>query len=104
MTIFSQANLISLDRAKFGLWEDMLGDRGVLHYGDTKKEIDRFLSGVWLDHLTELRAQLAALKKDLPPAYPVLQTIADKAKPDEQHVWIRGDQNNPGRTCSRRTF
>jgi len=95
----SKANLVSLDRAKFGLWEDMLGDRGVLHYGDSKKEeakIDRFLSGLWLGHVNQLRAQLAALKKDLPPAYPVLQTIADKEKPEEQHVWIRGDQNNPG--------
>ncbi|MGA2740777.1 MAG: DUF1549 and DUF1553 domain-containing protein, partial [Bryobacteraceae bacterium] len=97
----SKANLVSLDRAKFGLWEDMLGDRGVLRYGDggsTKDEakIDRFLSGVWLDRLTQLRAQLGALKKDLPPAYPVLQTIADKEKPEEQHVWIRGDENNPG--------
>ncbi len=95
----SKANLVSLDRAKFGLWEDMLGDGGVLHYGDSKKEkakIDRFLSGVWLAHLGELRAQLAALKKDLPPAYPVLQTIADKEKPEEQHVWIRGNQDNPG--------
>jgi mono/diheme cytochrome c family protein len=95
----SNANLVSLDRAKFGLWEDMLGDRGVLHYRDAKEDeakIDRFLSGVWLTHLTQLRAQLAVLKKDLPPAYPVLQTIADKAKPTEQHVWIRGDKNNPG--------
>ncbi len=106
----SNANLISLDRAKFGLWEDLLGDHGVLHYGDstkddsakgdsTKKEdaqIDRFLSGVWLEHLTRLRAQLAALKKDLPAAYPVLQTIADKDKSVEQHVWIRGSQDNPG--------
>jgi hypothetical protein len=95
----SKANLVSLDRAKFGLWEDMLGDRGVLHYADSKKDeakIDRFLSGVWLDHLNQLRAQLAALKRDLPPAYPVLQSIADKEKPQEQHVWIRGDQNNPG--------
>jgi len=77
----------------------MLGERGVLHYGDSKKDdvkIDRFLSGVWIDHLNQLRAQLAGLKKDLPPAYPMLQTIADKEKPDEQHVWIRGDQNNPG--------
>jgi mono/diheme cytochrome c family protein len=95
----SNANLVSLDRAKFGLWEDMLGDRGVLHYGDAKEEdakIDRFLAGVWLSHLTQLRVQLAALKKDLPPAYPALQTIADKAKPAEQHVWVRGDQHNPG--------
>jgi uncharacterized protein DUF1553/uncharacterized protein DUF1549/cytochrome c len=109
----SNANLVSLDRGKFGLWEDMLGEHGVLHYGDIKKEdkkdesetglkkdesspIDRFLSGVWLDHLTTLRAQLAALKKDLPPAYPILQTIADKEKPEDQHVWIRGSQDNPG--------
>ena len=34
----SKANLVSLDRAKFGLWEDMLGDHGVLHYGDYGKE------------------------------------------------------------------
>jgi hypothetical protein len=113
----SNANLVSLDRNKFGLWEDMLGDHGVLHYGDvqTAKDgkdakdakiaevpkvaevpIDGFLSGVWLDHLTGLRAELAILKKDLPPAYPVLQTIADKEKPEEQHVWIRGSQDNPG--------
>jgi mono/diheme cytochrome c family protein len=95
----SKANLVSLDRAKFGLWEDMLGDGGVLHYGDSKKEknkIDRFLSGVWLAHLGELRAQLAALKKDLPPAYPVLQTIIDRGTPGDQHVWIRGNQDNPG--------
>jgi hypothetical protein len=95
----SNANLVSLDRAKFGLWEDMLGDHGVVHYGDSKKDeakIDRFLSGVWLDHLIRLRAELAALKKDLPPAYPVLQTIADKEKPEEQHVWIRGNESNPG--------
>ncbi len=95
----SKANLVSLDRAKFGLWEDMLGDRGVLHYGDSKKEeakIDRFLSGVWLDHLKSLRDQLAVLKADLPPAYPVLQAITDKEKPEQQRIWIRGDQNNPG--------
>lgn len=96
----SKANLVSLDRAKFGLWEDLLGDHGVLHYTDDAKKaeakIDRFLSGFWLDHLTRLRAELAVLKKDLPPAYPVLQTIADKEKPEEQHVWIRGSPDNPG--------
>src|SRR5579862_6026999 len=91
----SKANLVSLDRAKFGLWEDMLGDHGVLHYGEESK-IERFFSGVWLDHLNQLRAQLGALKKDVPPAYPVLQTITDKEKPDVQHVWIRGDEHNQG--------
>ncbi len=95
----SKANLVSLDRVKYGLWEDVVSKSGVLYYGESKKDeakIDRFLSGVWLGHLTQLREQLEALKKDLPPAYPMLQTIADKEKPEEQHVWIRGDQNNPG--------
>ena len=32
----SQANLVSLERDKFVLWEDIFGDRGVLHYGDGK--------------------------------------------------------------------
>jgi mono/diheme cytochrome c family protein len=90
----SNANLVSLERNKFGLWEDLLGDKGVLHYDDGK--IDRFLSGVWKQHLTTLHAELESLKKQLPPAYPVLQAIADKAKPDEQHVWIRGNEGNPG--------
>ena len=101
----SNANLVSLDRNQFGLWEDLLGGHGVLHYGDAKEAkdakaqevpIDRFLYGVWLDRLTQLRAELAVLKKDLPPAYPVLQTIADNEKPKEQHVWIRGNEDNPG--------
>ena len=95
----SNANLVSLDRAKFGLWEDMLGEHGLLRYGDANKEdgkIDRFLTGIWLEHLQRLRIELAALKKDLPPAFPVLQTIKESAKPVEQHVWIRGNQGNPG--------
>ncbi len=93
----SNAKLVSLDRNKFGLWEDMLGEHGVLLYNNSKDaSIERFLAGIWKDHLTELRAELAALKKDLPPPYPVLQTISDKAKPEAQHVWIRGNQDNPG--------
>ena len=93
----SNAKLVSLDRNRFGLWEDMLGENGVLLYNNSKDaSIERFLAGVWKDHLTELRADLAALRKDLPPPYPALQTIADKAKPEAQHVWIRGNPDNPG--------
>jgi hypothetical protein len=90
----SNANLVSLERNKFGLWEDLVGEKGVLRYDDGK--IDRFLSGVWKDHLTALHAELESLKKQLPPAYPVLHAIVDKAKPEEQHVWIRGNEGNPG--------
>ena len=90
----SQANLVSLERDKFVLWEDIFGDKGVIHYGDGK--IDRFLSGAWKQRLDSLHAELSALKKEIPPEYPYLQTIEDKPKLATQHVWLRGDRNNPG--------
>jgi len=71
----SQANLVSLERDKFVLWEDIFGDKGVLHYGDGK--LDRFLAGQWKDHLEHLHAELTALQKEMPPEYPYLQTIDD---------------------------
>jgi hypothetical protein len=90
----SQANLVSLERDKFVLWEDFFSARGVLHYGDGK--IDRFLAGPWKEHLDALHSELATLKKAMPPEYPYLQTIEDKKSLTEQKVWIRGDRNNPG--------
>jgi mono/diheme cytochrome c family protein len=90
----SQANLISMDRDRFVLWEAFFGDKGLLHFGDGK--IDRFLSGVWKQHLVELHEQLDALKKAIPPEYPYLQVIEDKKQLAQQKIWIRGDRNNPG--------
>jgi mono/diheme cytochrome c family protein len=90
----SDANLVSMARDHYVLWEDFFGDKGVYHYGDN--QIDRFLTGVWKNHLDSLRARQATLKKELPPHYPYLQTIADKKKLDEQHVWLRGNKDSPG--------
>ncbi|MGI8992346.1 MAG: PSD1 and planctomycete cytochrome C domain-containing protein [Bryobacteraceae bacterium] len=90
----SSASLISIERNKFVLWEDLFGPKGILHYGDPK--IDRFLSGEWKNHLENMRADLAASKRDLPPQYPFLHAIEDVAKPREQRVWIRGSRDNPG--------
>ncbi len=90
----SDANLVSMARDKYVLWEEFFGDKGVYHYGD--KSIDRFLTGVWKSHLDSLRTQLAELKKELPPHYPYLQTIADLKKPKEQHIWLRGNKDSPG--------
>ena len=91
----SQANLVSLERDQFVLWEDLFGAKaGVLHYADGK--IDRFLSGAWREHLDSMHAELAELKKDVPPLYPFLQTIEDKKKLAVQKIWIRGDRNNLG--------
>jgi mono/diheme cytochrome c family protein len=90
----SNANLVSMDRDRFVLWEDFFGPKGVLHYPDGK--IDRFLAGQWKQHLDTLRAQLAAAKKDLPAQYAFLQTIEDAPKWKEQRVWLRGSRENPG--------
>lgn len=94
----SKADLVSLERNRFGLWEDLFGEKGVLHYGDGK--IDRFLSGAWKEHLDSLHTQLADLKKTLPPEYPFLHAVKELSKPEVQHVWIRGDENNPGELAS----
>ena len=91
----SQANLASMDRDRFVLWEDLFSPgKGILYYGDGK--IDRLLSGQWKQHLDRLHADLAALKKAMPPDYPYLQTIEDKKQISEQKIWLRGDRNNPG--------
>jgi hypothetical protein len=90
----SDANLVSMARDKYVLWEDFFGDKGLFHYGDP--QIDRFLTGVWKAHLDALHARQAELKKQLPPRYPYLQTIADKTKLNEAHVWLRGNKDSPG--------
>ncbi len=90
----SQANLVSMDRDRFFLWDNVFGARGVLHFADGK--IDRFLAGTWREHLAGLHLELAELKKAMPPEYPYLQIIEDKKKLSEQKIWIRGDRGNPG--------
>ncbi len=90
----SQADLVSLSRDKHVLWENIFGDRGVLHYGDGK--VDRFLLGQWKENLELLRAELKGIEKDKLPEYPFLQAISDKPTLGKQKVWIRGDRGNQG--------
>jgi hypothetical protein len=90
----SDADLVSLARDKYVLWEDFFGEKGIYYYSE--KSLDRFLTGVWKDRLDSLRTRAADLRKELPPRYPYLQTIADKQKPVEQHVWLRGNKDSPG--------
>ncbi|MBI3698504.1 MAG: DUF1549 domain-containing protein, partial [Acidobacteria bacterium] len=106
----ANANLVSLERDKYFLWRDLFSERrgnlsftftgGVLYYGE--KQIDRFLQGQWKMHLESLRAQLAALKNDLPAQYPFLHAIKDVAKPTNQRVQIRGSRDNLGEEAPRR--
>ncbi len=90
----SDANLASMQRDRYVLWEDFFGDKGVFHYGDGG--IDRFLTGVWKARLDSLRARQAELKKQLPARYAYLQTIADKKNLGEARVWLRGNKDSPG--------
>ena len=66
------------------------------------KDIDRFLDGEWKDYLHSMRAELAQLKKNLPPQYPFLHAIHDSAKPANARVAIRGDAENLGEEAPRR--
>jgi mono/diheme cytochrome c family protein len=93
----SQANLESLAIDKYNLWHDVL--EGVLHYTGTK--LDRFLSGEWKRRLEQLRQDSAALKKELPPKYPFLQSLQDAANPRDIRIAIRGDVNNRGDVAPR---
>jgi mono/diheme cytochrome c family protein len=91
----SQANLESLARDRFVLWNDFFGaNKGILIYKE--KDLPRYLSSFWKGHLEDLRATADRLKKELPEQYPYLQVIKDNAKPVEQHVWLRGSRENQG--------
>jgi mono/diheme cytochrome c family protein len=106
------ASLVSLDREKYMLWRDMFERStrdsagffqtvdGVYYYG--KGKIERFLEGQWKNYLTAQQAELERLKKALPPQYPFLQTIADREKPADVRIQIRGDRSNLGDVAPRR--
>src|SRR5262249_10745181 len=64
----SQASLESLPRDKYVLWRETF--EGVLRYGE--KDMDRFLSGEWKEHLETLRAGLKREKEALPKQYAFL--------------------------------
>jgi mono/diheme cytochrome c family protein/cytochrome c553 len=90
----SRADLLSLPRDDYFLWRDLFSDKGILVYDE--KGINRFLTGEFKTYLVTLRKNLDQYKKEIPPQYPFLQIISDVAKPKKQHVYLRGDKNNPG--------
>ena len=102
-------NLEFLEPVKYYLWRDMTAPPakkrglpfagGVYYYGP--QDIDRFLSGVWKEHLERERAELKRLEKDVPPAYPFLHAYRDAEKPQDARIAIRGDKKNPGAIAPR---
>jgi hypothetical protein len=109
----AKADVVSLKTESYYLWRDLFfndfygnqfkqEDDGVLYYGPNRGyltsdgTIERFLAGPWKEHLDSMRAELAALKKALPPAYPFAHTIKDAAKPKIERVRIGGARENLG--------
>ena len=103
-------NLEFLDPVRYYLWRDMTAPPakkrglpfvgGVYHYGPD--EIDRFLGGVWLQHLEAQKAELKRLKKDVPPPYPFLHAYRDAEVPKDARLAVRGDKKNLGPAVPRR--
>ena len=106
----ARTELLSLKRDEYFLWRDVASSAGralpvkapsgVLYYGG--KSIDRFLSGVWTEHVRASRAHAKALRAQVPEKYPFLHVIADVAKPENEHVHIRGSEDNLGDEVPRR--
>ncbi len=111
--------LTALKAESFYLWRDLFfndfygnvfkqEDDGLLYYGpnrgyyESDGTIERFLSGVWKEHLNRLREELAALKSNLPAQYPFLHTIADSDKLKTERVRLGGVEDNQGEEVPRR--
>ena len=80
----------SLPRDRFVLWHGLF-KMTKAHLVIENAEIERFLSGEWKQHLERLRSNLAALKKNGPPAYPYIHGLAEHELPIDLNVNVRGN-------------
>ena len=103
-------NLEFLEPVRYYLWRDMAAPPakqrgipfvgGVYYYG--RDEIERFLGGVWRQHLVAQKAELKRLKKDVPPPYPFVHAYRDAEDPKDARLAVRGDKENLGPPVPRR--
>ncbi len=80
--------------------EDLNFAGGVYYYGP--KEVARFLDPRWKAYLEGLRAEVKALEKAVPPAYPFVHVLAEGEKPANVRIAIRGNAENLGEEAPRR--
>ena len=102
--------LLALPRDEFYLWNDVVSPNsrelpqpaktGILYYKDD--DLKRFLPGVWTEHVARSRRLIAGLEEQVPPKYPFLHGISDKSEPANEHVHIRGSEDNLGDEVQRR--
>jgi hypothetical protein len=101
--------LVPYPRDKYVFWRELFGESRtgfaekkidpVLVYSGEK--LDRFLHGEWKSYVSELRQELGARKKELPPKYPFLHVIEESEKPANLKVQIRGNPDNLGEEAPR---
>jgi hypothetical protein len=103
----------TMDRAHYMLWQELAAEGnphandavpdarvdGVLYYKGEK--VERFLPPSYREHLAQMRTRLGQLKAAMPPQYPYLSIIQDVPKPENLHVFIRGNAQNPGEEAPR---
>jgi len=90
----------SLERNRFVLWRELVGEKGILHFED--EPLDRRLSPLWISHLNSLRAELQALKKASPEPYAYFHGLADSDQPGNLKIHLRGSPFNLGDEAPRR--
>jgi hypothetical protein len=115
----AKAEVVSLKTESYYLWRDLFfndfygnqfkqEDDGILYYGPNRGyltsdgTIERFLQGAWKEHLDAMRAELAVLKRALPPPYPFAHVIKDSAQPKIEQVHIGGAAENLGEAVPHR--
>ena len=109
----------SLKTESFYLWRDFFfsdfygrefkqEDDGLFYYGPNRGyytsdgTVERFLTGVYQDHLARLRGDLKMLESKLPPQYPFFHTIEDSKTMKLERVRIFGSAANLGEEVPRR--
>ncbi len=105
-----KTELLSLERDRYFLWRDLASEdefeipvkfeSGILYYGG--EQIDRFLDGIWKEHLALMRQKIESLEDRMPAKYPFFHIISDISDPKNERVHIRGNKNNLGDEVPRR--
>ena len=101
---------LSLERDQYFLWRDLASaekftsptefESGILLYKDEK--VDRFIDGLWGEHLKTLLARVERVEATMPEKYPFYHVVADLDEPANEYVRIRGNENNLGAEVPRR--
>ncbi len=100
----------ALPREEFYFWNDLASANGrklpaeakagVLYYKG--EALERFLSGVWIEHIRKARRRVAELEEQVPEKYPFQHVVADVEDPKNERVHIRGNEDNLGEEAPRR--